>query len=172
MIALGLVVGLSGCRGKKKTPTDANENAAAPIHMPRYAFADGLRVQHPELCDFLQAFFETCLSGDYEGYRKFVSRRQQPEPRDRFERIYDAIELLSGADLRARGHEKLPVFGEDRRAIAILVFPEEGEWRMVPAPSELQPQRRGQRATATSSAPAEDAAPVVEYPWEDYADGG
>jgi hypothetical protein len=172
---------------RSKNANNANAPATQPVHAPQYVIAPEIRDNHPEVARFLRAFLETCLTGDYEGYRKYVSRRQQPESRERFKRIYDSISLLTVE----RFDEvevptlpkptyaivcavefvpgKTPVFNEDRREIAILVFREEGEWRMLPAPSKFQPDRRS-RATATqpASAPVEDE---VDFPWEALDEG-
>lgn len=158
-----------------------------PLHAPEYRFAGDVRDRQPEIARFLRGFLETCLTGDYEGYRKYVSRRQQPESRDRFQRIYDAIDLLTVTRIEEVEVPTLPppvylvvsevefiagrsrVFGEDRRAIAIVVFKEEGEWRMLPAPSRLQPQRRGRNGDSQPA--SEPASAPADFPWEQLDEG-
>lgn len=54
------------------------------------------------------------------------------------------------------------------RKVAILVFQEEGAWRMAPAPAQLQPRERLSRAS--DSQPAENAEPIPDYPWEQDGD--
>ncbi|MGE3182291.1 MAG: hypothetical protein AB7N71_11730 [Phycisphaerae bacterium] len=193
-VGVALTAGLlafGGCKqgkGAKANATTANGgNAVVDAHKPEYKFAESVRVEQPEMVRFLRGFLETCMSGDYEEYRRYVSRQEQPETRDKFRKIYDAINLLTVTEIHEIEHPrypkptyrvvseaefvegKEPVFGEDRREIAILVFKEEGEWRIVPAPAKLQPQRhRDREENAPSSAPSETK---VDYPWESLGDG-
>lgn len=54
------------------------------------------------------------------------------------------------------------------RSIAILVFEELGDWRMAPAPAELQP-RDASRGESTDAEAAESQ-PSPDYPWEQDGD--
>ena len=191
LVALTTIAfGAVGCGSKSDAKKKSKSAASAPtkkFHAPSYTFAPGLRDTNPELARFLRAFLETCLTGDYPGYRKFVSRRQNPEPKDRFERIYNAISKLTVSTIEEVQIDALPspvyrvvsdvefvegkqpVFGEDRRSIAILVFREENEWRIIPAPSKLQPERIGRGRDDEVEPPATTSAPV-EYPWDQTGD--
>lgn len=179
---------LFGCGDNSDRSSNSQSNAASqPIHAPEYTIPPEIRDAQPDIAKFLRAFLETCLTGDYPGYRKFVSRREQPETQDRFKRIYDAIEHLTVQRVEEVQVAMLPaptfvvvssvtfvpgrtpVFGEDRREIAIIVFREEGEWRMLPAPSRFQPERR--RPDGSSQPASQPDEPTVEYPWEEYGEG-
>jgi hypothetical protein len=103
--------------------------------------------------------------------------------RDRFEAIYHAIRLVEVESIRALNQRtpeneiaylvvshvevdpksRVAVKHRDPR-LAILVFKEDGAWRMRPAPSEMvaTSQPESGEAAATSSAPV--------YPWDE--DGG
>lgn len=159
------------------------EMVAPPASKPRYEFAPGLAEKHADIVGFVRQFLETCLAGDYVGYREMVSRRRSPETRERFSRTFHAIERLriesiettqipdlpppvyivtSAVEFRP---DSKPAFRESRRAIAILVFRELDEWRMAPAPSELQPTDRDEEEDAESQ-------PVLpDYPWDEQGDG-
>lgn len=161
---------------------DPNRVPPPPIK-PEYRFVDPLPDEYPEVVAFVRQFLETCLAGDYAGYRQLVSRQCDPGSRDRFQAIFHAlksleitsIEPLSRTDLAEGVHlvvARLAFLPESevrlRRqhdAVGILVFIEDGEWRMMPAPAELQP--RSPAPTTTTSAPTTSA---PSYPWDEDGD--
>lgn len=189
LVALcGAVLAMPAC--DRPAPGDRSkarekETVAPPATPPQYTFAAGVRDAQPEVAAFVRTFLETCLAGDYTGYRKLVSRAREPESKERFQTVYYAIrtvivESIEPIELRDVPRPTYLVisaldFDPDRKValrggksrIAMLVFREEGDWRMVPAPSELQPQETA--ATATSSAPA-DTQPAAAYPWDEDGD--
>ncbi|QOJ13382.1 MAG: hypothetical protein HRU75_01460 [Planctomycetia bacterium] len=149
-----------------------------PATRPVYEFAPGLRSAHPEVCDFVTEFLNTCLAGDYNGYRRMVTRRREPETRQRFQAIYYAIRSVRIDDVATQSVRDLAeeaflvtatvdfdpaarvaVRGSERR-IALLIFREDGGWRMAPAPASLQPAREDELhpASAPTTAPS--------YPWD------
>jgi len=178
----------SGC--EPPPPTSAAGSAAAqerviippPEVLPEHDFAAGLEDEYPDVVEFVHTFLETCLAGDYSGYRQMASRRRPPESRDRFQAIYHALRSVT---VSAIDELDLPDFSgpvyrvitdvefkpdskvrlrQRGRAVAILVFREGGEWRMTPAPSRLQPQAEQPLETQPTAA----AAP--EYPWDATGD--
>lgn len=151
-----------------------------PVQKPEYVFAEGLRDRHPEVTAFLQHFLETCLNGDYNGYRQLVSRRANPESKERFQAIYygirsvkvETIEPVNVPDLPPPAYRivseiildpeaKVALRGRNRK-IAILAFKEEGEWRIVPAPAKQQPQDAPEAAN-----PVEPTTTAPHYPWDE-----
>ncbi len=181
------VVGNAGCGRKESDKTSAGGPGAQSAYVPpppikpEYTFAEGLREKHPAPAMFVQQFLETCLAGDYAGYRLLASRRREPESRERFTTIYHGIR---GLHVESIEQHSLPELAEEvylvvckvdfppdskvklRRKtdkVAILAFKEEGEWRMLPAPAAMQPgsetMSESDRAPATTSAPT--------YPWDE-----
>ncbi|MEW6249432.1 MAG: hypothetical protein AB1716_02215 [Planctomycetota bacterium] len=146
------------------TPGRAAADANDPPPKPEYRFAEGLAESHPEVVAFLRQFLETALVGDYAGYRRMVSRARDPESRDRFHLILTSLRRLTIEQISELDFEQTraldaqpPVYKVISRAdfdpneqvalrrgrenrVAILVLREEGEWRMAPAPAELQPK--------------------------------
>lgn len=174
-------------RGDTPIPTEAEEGDPVPAlpaeQRPTYKFMPGLREEHPEVSGFVREFLETCLAGNYEDYRKLVSRSANPESKERFQAIYYAIKSVTVETIEAVELPGLPPpaylvvsvvdFHPDRkvsvraganREIAILVFKEDERWRMVPAPAELQPV---EQLPATTSAPTTSA---PHYPWDEDGD--
>lgn len=154
-----------------------------PAVLPTYEFAASCdRTAFPEISAFVTQFVETCLAGDYVGYRRLVSRYDNPESRERFQAIYHGLRSITILQI-----EKLPqieglpegcfrvvteanfepaakvALRHRSRKVAILVFPEDGGLRLRPAPAALQPQeddliQSTSAPTTTTSAPS--------YPWE------
>lgn len=188
--ALVAGMGAAGCSRDEPRPDAARaehreqsrERVAPPPEPPEYTIRRELRGSYPDVTTFVENFLATCLAGDYAGYRKLVSQRRTPESRERFQAVYyalrdvvvDRIEPIDlphvpgpsyrvECDVSVRPDQPHAVKWQ-RRRIAILVLREEGEWRMVPAPSELQPPL-GDEPTPASAPATREAAP--DYPWED-----
>lgn len=177
--------------GCERMPTDSAAGVPAPgtaplpaAPLPEHRFAEGLASQYPEVVAFLRHFMQTCLNGDYVGYRSLVSRDETPVSRDRFDAIYQAVrtvlvESIRPLDVRTPEDEtvylvvsRVEVDPQSRVAVrhrepelAILVFKEAGAWRMRPAPRELR--KPGDGAVAESG-PATTSAPT--YPWDETGD--
>lgn len=182
-----LVGGLAGCDNaappKQRSEARERQVVAPPAEPPRYQFAANLEARQPEVSAFVRHFMETCLAGDYSGYRKLVSRRAEPESKERFAAVYFAIRTVTVESIEPIAYRDLPqpaylvvnavdlhpdrrlaIRGVNRR-FAIVVFREGSEWRMAPAPSELQPPDED----AAASRPASTAA-LPEYPWDEDGD--
>ena len=182
------LAGLGACdRGDATKAKKAAKPAQQPVEpatpKPEYVFADGLEEQYPQVVGFLRRFMETSLAGDYAGYRRLVSRLADPASRARFEKILNSLQKLSVETIEpvelAEGpspayrvisrveflpHQKVGLRRGDNSRVAILVFAEEGELRMVPAPSEHQPASDESEPTSgpTATAPS--------YPWDAEGD--
>jgi hypothetical protein len=188
-VTVGLLLAfmaLPGCERSKNSATPeqrSDETVPPPAAPPDYKFAAGLREQYPEASAFVREFLETCLAGNYTDYRKLVSRKRNPESKERFQTIYYAIKTVTVTSIAPVTVRDLPppvyrVVSEieflpehnvklrDRqRNIAILVFQEDGQWRMAPAPGKLQPPEEG-----AASEPASQETPPPEYPWDQEGD--
>lgn len=194
-VCAGFMIGLCGCDGgeegdRRPVSVQRHEDdyVPPPEVRPRYTFADDLRTEYPEVSAFVQRFLETCLAGDYAGYRRLVSRSVEPASRERFEAVYHALERLTIYEIRAIERRQLPSrayvvlsrveLQPERKAalrkgvdkIAILVFQELGEWRMMPAPSDLQPARAGRQQSAQREASSESTTTAPAYPWDEFGD--
>lgn len=183
-----LACGLPACdRGKDSAqnvpPAGTADQVERRTPKPDYTFVAGLEEQHPEVTGFLRHFLETCLAGDYTGYRRLVSRAADPESRARFETILNSlrsltVEAIEEVDLPAGPspaylvtskvdflpHRKVALRRGSNSRVAILVLEEDGELRMTLAPSELQPGDEEEELTSgpTTSAPS--------YPWQEDGD--
>ena len=184
--------GLASCdRGRAPDKGGAAPPAGAdfvqvPEHKPQYAFAGDLATRRPQAAGFLRHFLETCLAGDYGGYRRLVTRAQEPESRARFEKILNALRavtilsieevelpqvpppaylVIAEADFLPGQQAALRRHGGARK-VAILVLEEEGEWRMAVAPADFQPA--DEEASSTSSSAPAEATP--DYPWDRDSD--
>ncbi|MBU0639378.1 MAG: hypothetical protein KKB50_10985 [Planctomycetes bacterium] len=154
-----------------------------PAVQPEFAFARGLRDDYPEVSDFVREFLLTCLAGDYTGYRQLVSRTRTPESKERFQAIFHAIrsvtvETIEPLDIPALPQPTFLVIStvdflpehkvklrKKHEKIAILVFPEDDQWRMAPAPADFQPD--DQPPATTTTAPTSTAR---HYPWDANGD--
>lgn len=173
--------GGSGDAPARHASLDERERVPPPPVKPEYHFAEELHDQYPDIVAFMRHFLETCLAGDYAGYRKLVSRRADPESRERFQTVLHAIRALRinsinrlerpGAtddvylvvsEVQFHPESKVRLRRKTNQ-VGVLVFKEEGQWRVMPAPAELQPT---DEPDATESAPA--SAP--SYPWDEDGD--
>lgn len=187
IVAVLLAGLLVGCDGEGKSASKSGARSSPPAkpeqRLPTLTFPHEVRAAYPEVSAFLDEFLNTCLVGDYAGYRRLVSRAYTPESRERFDAIYQAIEAVtiesiepieilrvpppvyrvtSTVELNSQERAQLR---ETHRKIAILVFREGDNWRMAPAPAEYQPGE--EPPPATSSAPTTSA---PSYPWDEEGD--
>lgn len=179
---------LAACEGASDPagppPPSPRGRVRLPERAPQYSFAAGLEERYPEIVAFMRQFLETCLAGDYAGYRRLVTRTADPESRDRFEKILHTlqtltVETIETGELPETGGPVYLVtsrveFDPDQRTaqrrgpvrrVAIVVLQEDGEWRMGLAPPEYQPP--AEEPAPPASAPA-DSAP--SYPWDQGVD--
>ena len=145
--------------GRSKQSAARKEQVEPTTPKPEYTFAAGLEEQYPDAVAFLRRFLETCLAGDYAGYRGLVTRRGDPESRGRFEKILNSLRSLGIESIEEIELPQIPppaylVVGKveflpdrpvalrhrNNNRIAILVLEEEGEMRMGLAPPALQPE--------------------------------
>jgi len=190
-LAAALAVAICGCDQKAPSSQPSagvrEPPIAPPSVLPSYEFAaDCDRTSHPDVSAFVTQFVETCLAGDYVGYRRLVSRYDNPESRERFQAIYHGLRSI-----RILQIEKLPqveglpegsfrvvteanfdpaakvALRHRSRKVAILVFPEDGGYRLRPAPAQLQPQEDD--LIEPTSAPATTTS-APSYPWDREGD--
>lgn len=189
-LLVGGAVLLSGCEQEPQHPSTPNveqrvDLVEMPSEKPDYKFAPGVADEQPEIAGFMRSFLETCLAGDYAGYRRLVSRRADPESRARFQKILHALTALTIEGVRPievpqyagrtfvvtckatfRPEVEAALRLGHTRRIAILVIEEDGDWRMTLAPSSLQPPREPETQPTTT----EPAEPEPDYPWEQGID--
>lgn len=189
-----LLATLAGCDRDANSSSAARTQSAiqqekvrvpAPTTQPTYRFAAGLREKYRAQTQFVQQFLETCLAGDYSSYRQMVSRLREPETRERFAAMYHGVrsvvvESLEPIELRdvpppayrvitaveLDPQARVAVRGSERR-VAILIFQENGAWRMLPAPAALQPghERRENDEELVSQSTSQPS-----YPWDESGD--
>ncbi len=188
-IALGalgaaVVATLAGCERSEPGHTAApppGQRVAVPAQRPAYSFAAGLAEREPEIAGFLRHLLETCLVGDYEGYRMLVARSVEPDSRARFEKTLGALKSVVIENIEAVHSDRLPepcyrvlaraefhpeaqarrARGRAVRNFALLVVREEGQWRAALAPAELQPEDE-----VPESATGEEPSSGPSYPWD------
>ena len=179
---------LAGCdQSQQQSTEDTREDLEPPIetkgHLPKLTFSTELRALNPDVAVFVDEFLQTCLVGDYLGYRRMVGRAFEPETRERFEGIHHAITgvtvesieeldlkeipppvylVISTVELDPKQQVKLR---ESHRKVSILVFKEDDEWKMAPAPSQLQP-----REEREAKEPTEPTSTAPAYPWDESGD--
>lgn len=184
------LIALPGCGGrkdkKKKKGGDDAQVAGVVKELPTYELASDLRASYPAVAAFVDQFVQTCLTPDYPGYRRLVSRDVIPESQARFEAIYNAVRSVRVETIEPLEIDFEPLadmtvhlvicavefdpgsrirLRERGRRIGLLVFEENGALRMRPAPSELQP--REPVAPTTTSAPATTR---PAFPWDEDVD--
>lgn len=168
--------------GSKKTAA-SRDQVEPNTPKPEYTFAAGLEEQYPDAISFLRRFLETCLAGDYAGYRRLVARTGDPESRGRFEKILNSLQSLAVESIEEIQIPQVPPpsyvviskveFLPERKValrhrnnnrLAILILQEEGELRMTLAPPVLQPEPDEESATTAPTATA------PSYPWQQGGD--
>ena len=155
---------------------------------PEYTIPIELRTAEPEAAAFVDHFLSVCLGGNYTGYRRLVSRTHKAESKERFEAMYLGVKSLTVeiiepinpgkrsrlpaetfrvvSKLEVRPDSRLEQRGVMPR-IALLIFQEQGEWRMIPAPERWQPQEELPEAVDDSG---DDGPEEPDFPWDEDVD--
>ncbi|MCA9242895.1 MAG: hypothetical protein KDA32_02980 [Phycisphaerales bacterium] len=177
---------LLACDAKpaEPSPTQTEMRVEPPALLPQAMFAPGLERDYPEVSAFLREFLDSCLAGDYVAYRRMVGREASPESRERFRAIFHALDNVRVESIETPIHDQPETHvvichvamkegsqislrrGAERR-VAILVFREDGQWRLAPAPPKFQP-RDAQEQAVEEQPDANDLAP--DYAWTDDID--
>ncbi len=165
------------------TQRDADDRAAADA--VRYEFPAAIERQlPPAVAALVHRALEALVLGDYDAYRELISRNRAPASSERFDIVragirFIAVESAEAVDLPQLG-EGYNIIGRfdfdpeteaakrirDRR-IAVLVFEEGDEWRIMVAPPGLQPR---EPATDPNDASPATQAAEIEYPWDRRGD--
>lgn len=173
---------LTGCKRQDDARQAAQTPTSAPARLPAYVIDPNLSSRYAEAAEFVRKFLDTCYAGDYAGYRALVGRRFTPQTQERFTAMYQALESvtvesiepvnvpeLGGeafvvvSQISLDASKRVALRGANRR-LAIVVFREEGQWRMGPAPRRLRPD-----APPTDPADSSDPEQSTYFPWD--ADG-
>lgn len=191
LLAVVLLVGCdqSGAGGPPSSLERERIIVDPPAVPPSYSIDPEVEAEHPAIADFVREFLTTCLNGDYTGYTKLVSRLRRPESVERFTAMYHAIKSATVESIRPVEHRELPKpaylvvsrveVREDvkhaargqRRGIAIIVVSEDGAWRMLPAPTALQPAKEDEEPDEPGDAAEKPEADTPDYPWDEDDDG-
>ena len=114
-------------------------------------FPAELRVEDETVNAFIRDVIQTCASGDYEAFRMLWSARDDPFPRDQFERAWQSVQKVTINGVRAvlnpRDGSKLyavgarveldPTVREPVREVVILLTWETNQWRLTMPPAGL-----------------------------------
>ena len=192
--ALVALVAILGCERQSSelppppTTQPASAPTTGPAPMPRatYRFAPQVAAQcPPDLTRFIREAMQTMLLGEYADYRGLISRARTPETEERFSVIQEAlrsvevtaieeVELPNAPPPTYRiltafefDPESMAAHKLESRELAILVFKEGDQWRLMIAPPALQPTRA--EATTTQST-TQATQPTPDYPWDDDED--
>lgn len=184
-----LVLMPTGCGGKSKDEKESTATTTqdSAVTMPRAVptFDPALAAQYPDIAEFIHKALDTLLIGDYEEYRLLVARVRNPQTEERFRLAQESVRsitVVSIDEVKAPDvpppvyrvvaaftfdPDSKPAHRLDNRQIAILVLKEDGEWRLMIAPRELQPHEDDEHTTAPTSQSAPD---TPDYPWDEDGD--
>jgi hypothetical protein len=158
-VAALLTVWLAGCKrpagndsddGIHKTPIIYKDpNAEAP----NVIFPEQFKTEDVALNEFIRKALESCKTGDYDKFRQLFGVASDPPAGAQFDRVWKGVKEIRVAGMY-QGPQRPPEYyvhvvvqlrQPDRherteRQAVIVVFQEGGEWRLAPAPSEIQGQ--------------------------------
>lgn len=182
-----LIVLLSGCLACNGQTGGSGEltEPTEPLNS-RYRVEPEVLSAYPELTEFINAGLQAVFEGDYPAYRRLVARHQNPESESRFKLICQSLDSVIVQEIEPIELPDVPPptyrvivafeFREDspaasrlrNRTVALLVVREGEDWRLLMAPSKLQPQAESVQPIAAEAA-AEDEE-TIDYPWDQGVD--
>jgi len=155
-LALCVMVGWALCGCHRHEPVDKGRTAPPP-RAAVVDFSADVVPDDPSVTAFIRQVVDTCVSGDYEAFRLLWNAREDPYPRDAFERGWRAVQRVTfvhirkfrrraegdiayGVRARVELDDSMP---EPRREVVFLIIREVGEWRLARPPAGLSDIRRG-----------------------------
>ncbi|HEY3243059.1 MAG TPA: hypothetical protein VGM03_06875, partial [Phycisphaerae bacterium] len=148
----------AGCRHERPNANSANAGARAPTLRTAHRseitidFPPQLRVADDSVNDFVHNVLATCASGDYDRFRKLWSAREDPFPRDRYERAWRSVRKVTLLQLQARRNardgqlvyvvhataELDPSVPKSEREIVVVLIREDEAWRLIKPPKHIR----------------------------------
>src|SRR6185436_7874444 len=98
---------------KASPPTPPPYKPVESANEPKYSVMPEARASDTtsdrfRVLEFTKNFLQVCIEGDYSGYRKLVSRTTAPYAKDRFEKAYNAVKLVTIERIEALTNPRLP----------------------------------------------------------------
>lgn len=152
-LCTGIALALPGATGGCDRSTDQTKTTARPIQTGVVIdFPADLPPDDPAVTAFVRKVIDTCVAGDYNAFRLLWSIKEDPFPRDSFQRGWRAVRRVSVVRLqkfrrRVEGdivyglhaHVELdPAVPKPRRDVILLIVREDDHWRLRRAPSDLR----------------------------------
>lgn len=130
-------------------PTLIQQNPNVP--QPEINFPQELKTEDPSFNQFVLTMLDICNKGDYDGYRQLFGTAYTPTPRTNFESVWQQIRVIQVVRIEKHPrkdppeyylHARIVLRQPDRqnrteRNAIIMIFKEEGEWRLGSAPKEV-----------------------------------
>ena len=189
LVCIALIGASSGCRrDEDAVPSDQRPDTVPTQQVGVLVFPDELRVDDASVNDFLRQAMTVCTTGDYEAFRLLWSARQDPLPRDEFEKGWQAVleikiraleEIILAPDDGADPSEGQTVYvtcadvrldpkrltreQEPERQVILMLAQEHDEWRLAKAPEQVRAWLKEKvAASATDAGESEQDEPRVE----------
>lgn len=148
VVGLFVVCAIPGCKRPDQTaPAEpAPETRDAVVDFP-----ESLQPDDTSVTAFIRRSIDTCVTGDYNAFRLLWSARQDPFPRDAFERGWRSVQrvrilgvqkfrrkveddIVYGVHARIELDESVP---DRHRERVLLIVQEAGQWRLARATENL-----------------------------------
>jgi hypothetical protein len=184
-LIIAAVAALAFVLGCERKPARAPATQPAPPPRATYALPPELEQKYPEPARFVRQALETVVTGDYPAYRRLLAAARTPESEERFALIQRALRAIDVVSLEPLTNPNVPqpayravaAFEFDpasraatkleSRRLAILIFQENGAWRLDFAVGAL----RAEAAGTTSAPTTTQADNLPDYSsWRDNAD--
>ncbi|UCE58541.1 MAG: hypothetical protein JSU63_13985 [Phycisphaerales bacterium] len=169
-LAVGAACGtlaLWGTACRCDAPDDTRDEVSpAEVQTPQVdllVFPDELYVDDASVNDFVTRAMDACATGEYEAFRLLWTARQDPLPRDEFEKGWQAVERIhiraleqvalasdaAGGDSETRvGYAifaqvqldptRLRGQTDAHRDVVLAIVQEHGDWRLARAPKAMR----------------------------------
>jgi len=99
IVCVAVALALGGCREDAKSP-EASAGQATKTHPNPLIFSEEHRADDETVNAFVTHAMTVCASGDYDDFRLLWSVREDPLPRQEFERGWQAVKSIRIRDLQ------------------------------------------------------------------------
>ncbi|MCK4657910.1 MAG: hypothetical protein KAV82_00170 [Phycisphaerae bacterium] len=164
-LACLIAAGIGACERKPQPPARLPPPV---IDESLIDFPPEMHADDPVVNQFVGQVIETCVKGDYEKFRLLWTVREDPFPRQEFQRGWNALQKLRvlalqkmktskgqylySLHVRAEFDDTVP---EPQKELVLLIVKEDDQWRLANAPAHHRKKILGSTAEDASPAPGD-----------------
>jgi hypothetical protein len=148
-LTIALPALVAGCNESDKERKQSSSRKSSTVVVE---FPSNVEPEDPTVSAFVRGVIDTCIAGDYNAFRLLWSIKEDPFPRDAFQRGWRAVrrvQIVRIEKFRRRAENDIvygvhahvivdPAVRKPDRDVVLLIVREDDQWRLIRAPGALR----------------------------------